>query len=109
MFDWLGKLFRRTPEPEPEPTPEVEALPEVERTGDRAHSFMEAIIITQNAYRKKGVAVDMSETGARLRFHSTEGLTEIVQVKIPLAKVDRSARVVWKDGTDVGVQYELES
>lgn len=71
----------------------------------RANSFMEVTVITHHGYKRKGVAIDVSKTGARLRFHTAESMESPIQLKIPKLKMDCAAEIVWHKGVDVGVRF----
>ena len=71
----------------------------------RANSFMEVSVVTAHGYKRQGVAIDVSETGARLRFHTAESMAAPIRIKIPKLKVDSSAEIVWHKGVDVGVRF----
>jgi len=72
---------------------------------DRANSFMEVIVVTGHGYKRQGVAIDVSTTGARLRFHTSESMTSPIRLKIPKLKMDCAADIVWHKGVDVGVRF----
>jgi len=79
--------------------------PEQNLRAGRSNSFMEVIVVTGHGYKRQGVAIDVSKTGARLRFHTSESMTSPVQIKIPKLKMDCAADVVWHKGVDVGVRF----
>lgn len=84
--------------------PELEEPKQTLRAG-RENSFMEVQVITGHGYKRQGVAIDVSNTGARLRFHTSESMQSPIRLKIPKLKMDCSADVVWHKGVDVGVRF----
>lgn len=84
--------------------PETEESGQTFRAG-RANSFMEVTVVTHHGYKRKGVAIDVSKTGARLRFHTAESMETPIQLKIPKLKMDCEAEIVWHKGVDVGVRF----
>lgn len=108
MAGLLSKIFKRND------TPELDVYRVVERPLDdpsqtkranRANSFMEVSVITAHGYKRQGVAIDVSDTGARLRFHTAESMTAPIRIKIPKLKMDCSADIIWHNGVDVGVRF----
>ena len=72
---------------------------------ERSNSFVEITVVTDQGHRRKGVALDVSETGARLRFQTAENMVSPIRLKIPSLKMDCAADVVWHKGVDVGVRF----
>lgn len=108
MAGWLSRLFKRgdadTLDVERVVEPETEeAKPQV-RAG-RENAFMEVVVVTEYGYKRQGVAIDVSETGARLRFHTAESMPPRIRLKIPKLKMDCLADIVWHKGVDVGVRF----
>ena len=107
MAGWLSRLTgkgtpkldvsRATPEVDDEPKPVLRAA--------RSNAFMEVYVITEYGYKRQGVALDVSDSGARLRFHTSESMPPRIRLKIPKMKVDCIADVVWHKGVDVGVRF----
>ncbi len=107
MPGWLSRITRKSsqkldvsrlaPEPEDEPKQMFRA--------DRQNAFLEAYVVTEFGYKRQGVALDVSETGARLRFHTSESMPPRIRLRIPKKKIDCLADVVWHKGIDVGVRF----
>ncbi|MEL7231849.1 MAG: PilZ domain-containing protein [Pseudomonadota bacterium] len=102
----LGRLFKRgeKPEDEGEDTLIDELVP---RTEERQAVYAEAILLSRSGVEKRGILMDMSENGARMRFVSADGLLPGDMVKVrALLKSFRGIGVIrWKDKTDVGIQF----
>ena len=107
MAGWLSRLTRKnTPKLDlSRATTEVENEPKPIFRPERQNSFMEVYVITEFGYKRQGVALDVSDTGARLRFHTSESMPTRIRLKIPKMKVDCEADVVWHKGIDVGVRF----
>ena len=107
MAGWLSRLSRKsTPKLDvTRATPEERDEPKQMFRAERSNSFMEVYVITEYGYKRQGVALDVSDTGARIRFHTSESMPPRIRLKIPKLKIDRSADVVWHKGIDVGVRF----
>lgn len=84
------------------------AEPEVveRRRSDRSNVFADAVAISNNGhYRKKGVALDLSSDGTRIRFENGDSLVDGMEVKIARYGIKRRARMRWRTRTDVGVEF----
>lgn len=107
MAGWLSKISRKSAKKvdvarlSPEPSDEPKQLFRAERL----NAFMEVYVITEFGYKRQGVALDVSDTGARLRFHTSESMPPRIRLKIPKMKIDCAADVVWHKGIDVGVRF----
>lgn len=99
------KWFSKTPDA---PVPEEEEVdPRVEREAERENAYSEAIVQTRHGQEKRGVLIDISETGARIRFVSADGVVvdDVIRVLVPLKRIKRVATIRWKDKTDIGVRF----
>ena len=107
MAGWLSKITGKTARKidvarvaaEPADEPKQIYRPE------RQNAFMEVYVITEFGYKRQGVALDVSDTGARIRFHTSESMPPRIRLKIPKMKIDCQADVVWHKGIDVGVRF----
>ncbi|MEO0882159.1 MAG: PilZ domain-containing protein [Pseudomonadota bacterium] len=75
------------------------------RNGERAPAYKDATIRLTGGLKLRAIAVDVDEQGARLRFTGHQSLTETVSVSINGFCRQRTARVAWSDGNDVGLQF----
>lgn len=101
ILDWI----RKTPA---EPVPEVEEESTlIEREAERQNAYAEAIVQTRHGQEKRGVLIDISDTGARIRFVSADGVVpdDMIRVIVPLKRIKRVAMIKWKDKTDIGVKF----
>lgn len=102
----LGRIFKRAEKLEEQADDSlVEEL--APRREDRQSVYAEAILISRSGVEKRGILMDMSEHGARMRFVSADGLLPGDMVKVrALLKAFRGIGVVrWKDKTDIGIQF----
>ena len=92
---------------------EIDALPEREPEEplravlpreQRVNSYKEAHITTDGGYKVRGIVVDHSPSGLRIRFQSHETLPEIIQLRVPDLSIKGFDRIVWQDRTDFGVE-----
>ncbi|MEL8054770.1 MAG: PilZ domain-containing protein [Pseudomonadota bacterium] len=102
----LSRLFKRAEKAEEQADESLldELAP---RREDRQSAYAEAILISRSGIEKRGILMDMSEHGARMRFVSSDGLLPGDMVKVrALLKSFRGIGVVrWKDKTDIGIQF----
>ncbi|MEL6829775.1 MAG: PilZ domain-containing protein [Pseudomonadota bacterium] len=54
---------------------------------------------------REGVIVNLSKTGARIRFHTRAAVPAKMIIKCPRYRLHRPARLVWQSGFDIGVQF----
>jgi hypothetical protein len=71
---------------------------------ERVSSYKEAHITTDTGYKVRGIVVDHSPSGLRIRFQSYETLPEIVQLRVPGLSIKGMGRIVWQDHSDFGVE-----
>ena len=55
---------------------------------------------------ERGVFVDVSQTGVKVRFNTRETLPDTVRVKAVRLKIDREVRVVWQDFNEAGRKFQ---
>ncbi|MEM6534858.1 MAG: PilZ domain-containing protein [Pseudomonadota bacterium] len=84
---------------------DVPELPTELRFSPRRNVFADLSLQTSNGQDMKGVVLDVSQCGARLRFVAADCMTERVRIDIPRLKIKKSARVRWRTRTDIGVEF----
>ena len=72
---------------------------------ERENSYKEAQITFPSGYKVRGIVIDYSEGGVRMRFQNAEALPDIVHLSIPSLRVHTKARVAWSDVIDFGLEY----
>lgn len=87
----LARVSRPAPEPTDRPRPVREMV------------YREAYILYDSGYRRKGVVLDHSSTGVRLRFPTNERLPETVQLQARAVGLEGLARVVWQENSEAGL------
>lgn len=70
----------------------------------RTKIYREATIHLDSGYTRKGIVLDHSATGLRIRFPTHESLPRIVRISARSIGVDRRAQVVWQKGTEAGLK-----
>ena len=65
--------------------------------------YREAYVVYDSGYSRKGVVLDHSSTGVRLRFPTNERLPEMVQLHARAVGLEGPARVVWQENSEVGL------
>lgn len=72
---------------------------------ERENSYKEALITTGTGYKVRGIVIDYSEGGVRMRFKTIETLPDVVDISIPAFDIHTRARVAWQDTIDFGLEY----
>lgn len=81
------------------------AVPQKTPREERINSWKVAKVFSTFGYSVEGVVLDHSSTGLRLRFRTIESLPELVHVRVSDLKIDVTARIVWTDHSDIGVEF----
>lgn len=71
---------------------------------ERVNSYKEAHVSTDAGYSVRGIVVDHSDSGLRIRFQAYETLPDYVNINVPGLRIRGTARVVWRDHTEFGLQ-----
>lgn len=100
MFGWFKGKKRDVLEPIPEPE-------QVDRRAAERRDTYADVVAKSNSGRflKKGIALDLSANGARLRFENGDSLLDGMQVSIARYGIKRRGRMRWRTRTDVGVEF----
>ena len=69
----------------------------------RGTSYREASVIYESGYTRKGIVLDYTATGVRLRFPTNEIIPLFVTVNAAAVNVKGQARVIWQKGSEVGL------
>ena len=76
------------------------------RSSERQNVYADAVAISNNGrLLKKGVALDLSASGSRLRFENGDSLVDGMVVSIARYGIKRPARMRWRTRTDVGIEF----
>lgn len=67
--------------------------------------FRTATLVTSGGGRQNVALKDVSETGARIEFHTRGTLPELVVIIEPMIKLHKRARVVWQDEGVAGLEF----
>jgi len=68
----------------------------------RGTSYREASVTYASGYTRKGIVLDHTSAGVRLRFPTNEILPLEVFVNASAVNVKGNARVIWQEGSEVG-------
>lgn len=100
MLGWLKRAKR------PEDTPEVETAPAERRLSDRRNVYADVVAMTGSGrFLKKGIALDLSHDGTRLRFENGDSLLDGMVVSIARYGIKRRGIMRWRTRTDVGIEF----
>lgn len=100
MFGWFRSGKNR------EDTTELE-LEQVERRRSERRDVYADVVAMSNAgrYLNKGIALDLSRDGTRIRFQNSDSLLDGMVVNISRYGIKRKARMCWRTRTDVGIEF----
>lgn len=96
----LERVTRSVPTPLPILRPMVE-----QRKAVRKGTWCVCQILTREGAVREGVILDVSATGARIRFRDRGDLPRIVKIKASRIGLHRFARVVWQRTPDAGIEF----
>ena len=72
---------------------------------ERESAYKEASITFPTGYKVRGIVMDHSDGGVRIRFMNVEHLPDFVQLDVPALKIHTQARVAWHDSIDYGLEF----
>lgn len=79
--------------------------PTEHRSTDRAGVYKVVSVTYPTGYVRKGIVVDISPTGARLRFSQRGELPDRVELRIEGLSGIRQGEVVWQETHDAGIKF----
>lgn len=62
-------------------------------------------VYSESGAAREGIILDVSKTGARIRFRNRGTLPPIVKIKASRIGLNRFARVVWQSTFDAGLDF----
>lgn len=104
MFGWFKSKNKQV---EIDRTVAVAASEQTERRAKgRANTYADMVAISGNGHnRRRGIVLDLSETGARVRLEAGDNIVDGMIVKIGRYGITRKAVARWKTRTDVGIEF----
>lgn len=81
----------------------AEAVPDSARP-IRTQVYREAYITYESGYRRKGVVMDYTDTGLRIRFPTNEILPPVVTLTARSVGLEGEADVVWQKNSEAGLR-----
>lgn len=70
----------------------------------RSMVYREASVVYESGYVRKGIVLDYSDRGVRLRFSTNEALPRLLTLNARAVGVQGMAEVVWQKGSEVGLK-----
>lgn len=70
----------------------------------RSQVYREASVVYESGYRRKGVVMDVTESGLRIRFPTNELLPSVVMLNARSVGLEGEADVVWQKNTEAGLR-----
>lgn len=100
MFGWFER--EKIPEITTDETTDM-----VERRRSERRDVYADVVAMSDAGRflKKGIALDLSRDGTRVRFQNSDSLLDGMIVNISRYGIKRRARMRWRTRTDIGVEF----
>ena len=95
-----GREEVATPKPAPILRPAVN-----NRRGPRKDLWCVCSVETKGGEVREGVIVDISKTGARIRFRTRGRLPGVVRIKASRIGLKRFAKVIWQSPFDAGIEF----
>ncbi|KCZ45261.1 hypothetical protein [Hyphomonas sp. CY54-11-8] len=74
---------------------------------ERAKVYREAAVAYDSGYRRKGIVLDYTSKGVRLRFPTNESLPPSVYLYAGAVGLEGPARVVWQQGSEAGLALQV--
>lgn len=106
MFGWFQNKQHSTDNDVELDLAEIDEAPEERREADREDVYADAVV--QSHYGtclNRAIILDISKTGARLRFTNNSEIDGVLNIKISRFRIERQAQPVWRSRTDVGIQF----
>lgn len=75
------------------------------RRGVRKGIWCVCSIYFESGEVREGIILDVSKTGARIRFRSKGEMPQVVKIKASRIGLNRFARVVWQSTFDAGLEF----
>lgn len=75
------------------------------RRGARKGIWCVCSVFTEGGAAREGIILDVSKTGARIRFRNRGTLPSIIKIKASRIGLNRFARVVWQSTFDAGIEF----
>jgi len=100
----LAKILGRSSEANVD-VEEAPQEPVDHRGNDRSGAYKVVTVTYPSGYVRKGIVVDLSPSGARLRFSQRGELPDDVELRIEGLSGIRRGQVVWQETHDAGVKF----
>ena len=94
----------RVVKPKPKPVSVLQP-PSNRRASTRKGIWCICSVSSEMVDLREAVILDVSRTGARIRFRSRGTLPPVIRVKAARIGLNRRARVVWQSGFDAGLEF----
>ena len=103
----VGKLFKAIFSAPAQPEPAMEMCEEQKkRRHMRSDAYKPCTVLYPSGFKRRGVVMDMSERGVRIRFTERSGLPNKVKVQVDGVPGYRNATVAWHDTIDAGMRFQ---
>lgn len=70
----------------------------------RGATYREVSVVYGSGYTRKGIALDFTSAGLRIRFPTNEILPRTVHVNAGAVNIRGPARVIWQEGSEGGFE-----
>ncbi|MEO0982736.1 MAG: PilZ domain-containing protein [Pseudomonadota bacterium] len=98
LKSWLSSLLGAETARQPAPAP-------TRRSVERLSTYEVAWLKPETGDARRGVVLDFSERGVRMRFMAPVAVPDQVRINIPELSLDRPAEVIWRSREDIGLKF----
>ncbi|MBY9066495.1 hypothetical protein K1X12_06270 [Hyphomonas sp. WL0036] len=70
----------------------------------RSQVYREVTVHLESGYSRKGIVLDYSDNGLRIRFPTNETMPRFLKVSAASIGMDGRAQLVWQKGSEVGLK-----
>lgn len=70
----------------------------------RAQVYREATITLESGYTRKGIVLDYTPNGLRIRFPTNETLPRFLTVSARSVGLEGRAEIIWQKGPEIGLK-----
>ncbi len=105
LAGWLKQIFRKSETETASGAGPADVEPQEHRTSDRVGTYKVATMVYPSGYSRKGVVVDRSPTGVRVRSMERTNMPDRLRLSIEGTNGHFEVEVIWQDGVEAGLRF----
>ena len=110
MFSAKGKLKADLARAKTSSTAEIPIVRPKGKPAEKRHAARKGIwcvctVSTDATWLREAIILDVSKTGARIRFRSRGQLPSEIRIKASRIGLNRRARIIWQTVFDAGIEF----